>query len=184
MEQRVKVSNLVDINDRDWPNLVFVGTVLKGPMPVLHICRRDGYRSHPMDKRRGWQYHITNCTRAMQHVFYFRNSIYAGWDKFRLCARCGTQADFEQAFEEMTSGWEGRQVELEEEKRAEEAARQQAWEERFARMCRLQVILADAQQHLNPSGFGVRIGGVGVESGNLYLWYEGIRFQVEENPES
>jgi len=185
MGRRVTVASLVGVKERDWPMLLYKDYEgLRGDHPVLHICRRDGH--HPLHPKLNIHhfYHITECNRPLRHVSYLPDRVLPLLEGFKLCKRCGDQAAFDEAFADMLVGWAARCAQIEAERDQREADRLQAKADRLERMCRLQAALGGTHQYLNPFGSGVRIGSVGIKSGNLYIWYEGVRFQVVESPES
>lgn len=181
MGQRVKVLDLVDTKDRDWPLLLFKGTVFQGSKPVLHICRRSGQlHVHSKLVNPYRHYHITDCNRPLKHVSYFHDSAsYLTFDHFRLCARCGDREGFEQAFEQMEIGWAARRAELAAEDAVQIASRQRVWEEKHARLEAFREVL-----EIIDSYNILVVGEIEADSNTLSIWYDGGHFTIEEDPES
>jgi len=128
-------------------------------------------------------YSITECSRPLRHVSYLNNDTIFLWDDFKLCARCGDREAFEQAFEQMSVGRLRRLAELDAERDRREADRQRVWEERHTRLVCLRAVLLGVCSDL-PAWYSVRIEEIEENSNAFHIWHGGVRFTIEEDPES
>jgi hypothetical protein len=104
------------------------------------------------------------------HIWHLTLSL----NTARLCKRCGTVLEFEQALAEYRT-WELRQTEERKaQRKKEEAERSTARDRRLARLAELASFLVEA---------GLRVG-VNAERGMAIVEHAGREFEIKESKES
>jgi hypothetical protein len=106
---RLKVSNLDEISDLPLPRVIrnYDGE-------VIHIAKRRGRKIHPNETQTSA--YITNCNRVMRDA-WGEHRI----SQYRICKRCGTDADFQQVVEDYKAEAARNRAELAAERRMQNA---------------------------------------------------------------
>lgn len=173
MSNRVKVSDL-EVTERT-PTLVYISQrassqALEDPLPILHICKRIGktgggkYRSPDC-------YSVTDCNRPLRYDHTFSDKDLSPTE-FRLCSRCGTQADFEQVladYHKAHKEWLKRDAQRTQEKKAQRQLERKALAERLDEFATKWWVSTDS----NPRPVGNPMYALRVE-------YKGHTYEIKE----
>lgn len=172
MSKRVKVKDL-EVTERT-PILVYVSRrtswATEAPLPILHICKRIG-KTDGSEYRSPDCYDVTDCNRPLNWSNTFSDKDLSPTE-FRLCSRCGTQADFEQAladYHQEHKKWLKRDAQRMQEKEAQRQLERKALAERLDEFATKWWVSTDS----NPRPVGNPMYALRVE-------YNGHTYEIKE----
>ncbi len=183
MSKRIKVSDLI-VTERETPLIIYAEqrepsyrSGKEPKKPLLHICKRNGSRQGRMyyDIAHEECYEVTNCN----HPFawsngYYRQELELG--SYRLCARCGTQSDFEAALAKYHKVQKESREQYQQREQEKEARRQ---EERLALAERLSSVGIEILSH-RPRSSAAKVEFVGNPLYKILVHLDGHTYEIKE----